>query len=154
MMAMKPAAESHAFKVRRLCHTAGWVAIGAALMIGCSSDVTGRAEHDLPVITQEQGPSTGIRGGAPSGDRSPQPAADELLITFKPDTPEARRQAILEAVGTPLLRQMLNGRIVHVKLREGQTLAEAQAAYEKFAEVEAAEPNYSMEMLEHTGPAR
>ena len=148
------AAESQAFSVVRLCQAAGWFAIGVTLMVGCGWSVTGQAQDDLPVSTQEQIPSTGIRGGAASIDSAPQAVADELLITFKPDIPEARRQAILEAVGTPLLRRMLNGRIAHVKLREGQTLAEAQAAYEKFAEVQAVEANYSMKSLEHQGPAR
>lgn len=155
MIPMVLGAESHPSPVIWQRQAAGWFVIGAGLaLVSCSAPLTERAQDDPSVITQERRVSPEIERGPMSAGSKPQPIADELLITFRPDTPEARRQAIHEAAGTQLLRRMLNGRIAHVKLRDGQTLAAALATYEKFAEVEAAESNHSMEILEHEGPAR
>lgn len=155
MIPMVLGTKSHPSPVMWKRQAAGWFVIWAGLaLVTCSSPLTERAQSDTSVITQERSLSSEIERGPMSAGSKAQPIVDELLITFRPDTSEARRQAIHGAVGTQLLRRMLNGRIAHVKLREGQTLEAAQGAYEKFAEVEAAEPNHSMELLEHEEPAR
>jgi hypothetical protein len=84
----------------------------------------------------------------------PLPPQDELLVTFKPDTPETRREAIHRAVGATIVSQMLGGRIAHVKLPQGKALAEAQSAYAQFPEVEAAEPNAPVGTEVHEKPTR
>lgn len=84
----------------------------------------------------------------------PLPPMDELLITFRPGTSEARRQAIHQSVGCRLIGQMLSGRIAHVKLPTGKTLTEIQSAYATFPEVEAAEPNAPVEAQGHDTPTR
>ena len=95
-----------------------------------------------------------VRAGGQPQASTPVPPADELLITFQPGVPEARRQAIHQSVGCLVLSQMLNGRIAHVKLPRGKPLAEAQSAYAKFPEVEAAEPNAPVEAQGHDTPTR
>jgi hypothetical protein len=98
--------------------------------------------------------SENVRAGGQPHAPTPLPPADELLITFRPGTPEARRQAIHQSVGCRVLGQMLSGRITHVKLPPGRTLAEAQSAYAKFPEVEAAEPNAPVQVQGHDTPTR
>lgn len=72
----------------------------------------------------------------------PRAVPDELLVTFKPEIPEARKQEIHESVGGEVVNRMLNGRITQVKLKATASRKEAQEAYASFSEVEAVEPNY------------
>lgn len=122
-------------------------------LVTCSALLTQCTHGDLSA-KQEARRSTKIERDPTSVRGKPHTISGELLIMFRPDIPEARRQMIHEAVGTQPLRQLLNGRIAHVKIRQGQAMAEVQAAYEKFSEVEAVEPNYSMEILKDEGPAQ
>lgn len=99
---------------------------------------------------QEPRPLTEVGSeGASTGSLQGVSPPDELLVIFRPGTSEARRQAIHQAVGTQILSQMLGGRISHVKLPGGKTLAEVQSAYAEFLEVEAAEPNHPIEVQGH-----
>lgn len=120
------------------------------LLVGCGNGLA---------PSQKAGPGTtpiaeNVRAGGQPHASTPLPPADELLITFRPGVPEARRQAIHQSVGCRVLGRMLNGRIAHVKLPPGKTLAEAQSAYATFPEVEATEPNAPVEAQGHEKPTR
>ena len=125
-----------------LCFILGGLAVAGCSAIPPRHAEARHAEAGTPPVGQERNaPITISRDGASQGDTQAQPALDELLVTFKPETTEARRQAIHQAVGAEVLGRMLGGRIAHVKLPQGRTVAEGQRDYAQFAEVEAAEPN-------------
>lgn len=126
----------------------GFVLGFSFFMIGCSGgspSPTLVSAGTVTEITRTDGQSHAL---------PPEPPQDELLVTFKPGTSVARREAIHQSVGCRVLNQMLSGRIAHVKLPRGKTLEEVQSAYAKFPEVEAAEPNAPVEAQGHDTPTR
>ena len=153
---MKCADQSRLAPEGWLGHAHAWVLLSAGLTLaGCSWATSQYADADSPPTSHEQGAprEIGRDNTGPGGSQLHAPA-DELLITFKPGTTESRCQAIHQAVGARLLSRMLGGRIAHVKLPPGQTLAQGQAAYVQFPEVVAAEPNYPVEVQGHEGQTR
>ena len=101
------------------------------------------ADHHAPA---PHSPSPLPVAGAAGANAPPKAAAaeaptDELLITFHPDVTETRRHAIHQLVGCQVIGRMLGGRIAQVRLPPGKTLEEVQSAYQRFLEVQAAEPN-------------
>jgi len=72
-------------------------------------------------------------------------APGELVVMFMPETTEARRNEIHASAGGQVLSTMLGGRIAQVSVRQGQAVADLEAAYRGFVEVESVEPNYEVE---------
>lgn len=133
------------------------MAIAGRLTIILSLSLAGCGNEQAPPQKAEPGTTPiaeDVRAGAQPHVSTPLPPSDELLITFRPGVPEARRQAIHQSVGCLVLSHMLSGRIAHVKLPPGKTLAEAQSAYATFPEVEAAEPNAPVGVQGHDIPTR
>jgi hypothetical protein len=86
----------------------------------------------------------------PSGAGRPDPGKavpGELIVMFAPDTPDQRKLEIHQAAGGQVLGELLDGRIAHVKVQQGQPTEELAAGYRRFPEVESVEPNYVLEPM-------
>lgn len=154
MTAMERAAVSHTRLFTWPAYTALCFSLGVGLAVaGCSGVPPRQAEAGTAPASEKQNATVpiGREEAGRQGNTEPQAPPDELLVTFKPETTEARRQAIHQAVGVQVLSRMLGGRIAHVKLPQGQTVAEGQRAYAQFTEVVAAEPNELLRIQEPGG---
>ncbi|HWP34948.1 MAG TPA: S8 family serine peptidase [Thermodesulfobacteriota bacterium] len=88
-------------------------------------------------ITAERAPAAGF------GPTTPAYVPGEVIVKFKADTTRAMRSAALrEHGGTRLATLNASGRLVRVKVRPGQSVEEAVAAYSADPRVEYAQPNY------------
>ena len=75
----------------------------------------------------------------------PRPAQyvpGEILVKFRPDASTARRNAVLEARSARLVRRFEALDLHHVRLRTGQTVEAALAAFQADPDVLSAQPNY------------
>ena len=66
----------------------------------------------------------------------------EILVTFRPGAPTARRNAVLNAQSARLVRRFETIDLHHVRLRIGQTVEAALAAFQADPDVLSAQPNY------------
>lgn len=75
--------------------------------------------------------------------REPAPAAvaDELLVRFEDDVPEAEIDRINAALGVAVLDRMLGGRLLLVRVPDATALADVAARYEATAGVRFVERN-------------
>ncbi len=87
----------------------------------------------------------GLGGVAPLGQ---QPAdrvgavEDEILVKFRPQADDARRDAALESVGGRRIKRFKDLDIDHVRIPRGRRAQDAVAAIRANADVVAAQPNY------------
>lgn len=92
----------------------------------------------VALLTAAVGPAL-----AEFGAKVPPYVPGEILVRFKPQTTRASRAATLrDQGGTRLATLNAAGRLVRVKVRPGQSVEEAVAAYSADPRVEYAQPNY------------
>ncbi len=90
--------------------------------------------------------SLGLAGGLAAASDGAAPAAKpgELLVQFEPGASQAKA---LASVGGRIVEQLPGGRLVRVRLAPGASLAAADAALEKRADVAYAGPNRTYELF-------
>lgn len=76
----------------------------------------------------------------------PDYVPDELLVSFRDGTSEARIDAINQVLNVHVIRKIFFGqmRVCQIKIPEGQSLDTMKRAYLVFSEVETVEPNYKV----------
>lgn len=82
---------------------------------------------------------------APSGQGQGAPASavdSEVLVRFRPQATDARRDAALRTVGGQRIRRFGALNVDHVRLPRGRNVDQAIAAIRSNVDVEAAQPNY------------
>src|SRR5579862_3633164 len=83
---------------------------------------------------------------------SPDYAAGELLVKFRPGTSTGRRNAALGAQAVLVLRRFDSFDLQHVSLPTGQTMAAAMAAFQANPDVLYVQPNYTRGISETAPP--
>src|SRR5438132_2503853 len=79
--------------------------------------------------------------------QSPRYVQDEVLVRFRPDTPQGRRDAVVAAAGARVLRRLNEVNVHRVRLAPGTRVDAAIAALQQNAEVLSADPNYIRQIV-------
>ncbi len=122
----------------------------AAALLGAGSaqagrSVTGQPQgHDVPAETVAKlNGASAIRSAALPGPYVP----GEILVKFKAGTSAPARAQSLAGQGGRKIDDLDRAGLVHVKLRAGQDVPDAVAAYQRDPGVEYAQPNYVYRLL-------
>lgn len=85
-------------------------------------------------------PGAGMAGDLPSGEAPYREG--EILVKFRPQVPEERREAVRKLLGASVERVFKGIGVEHWRLPEGADTGEALARLSVLPEIEYAEPNY------------
>jgi hypothetical protein len=136
---------------------------GRAAVLASSSTTSSRSlpatdtdGNMVPDSTEPEEPPAAVppQDAAPSATAAPASAQaefvpGEILVVFKPGTPEATATQIFAEAGIHLLEHFEQVDVYHVTVVPGMTVSQTVALLEQDPNVEGASPNYVDELTDH-----
>ncbi|OGP73264.1 MAG: hypothetical protein A2W09_08295, partial [Deltaproteobacteria bacterium RBG_16_50_11] len=109
--------------------------------------LAGRLDSDFQAAVSGSGPSIEKHlkaepGNKPDKDSGLKYKEDEILVKFKPDVPEDRKDKLHKKHGSEKIKDFPSLRIHHIKLKKGLSVEDAIKLYKDDSDVEYAELNY------------